>query len=218
MKTNKYNTIIWDWNGTLFDDVDWCIEVLNTMLSKRGLKTVAGISEYHEVFCFPIIEYYKNVGFDFDKEPFEDLAVEFIELYHSKDKEKCKLFPNVEEVLSSIKNMGISQVILSASKMNNLEYQLSFFSIKDYFDELLGLSDIYAVSKVAVGMEYITCNNISSAVLIGDTKHDYEVAEAIGVDCILIPNGHQSRETLESCGVMVLNNITDVPEYVIEAI
>ena len=212
----KYNTIMWDWNGTLFNDVNWCIEVLNTMLSKRGLETVASVSEYHDVFCFPIIEYYKKVGFDFNKEPFEDLAVEFIELYHSNDTNKCKLFQSVEEVLSDIKKMGITQVILSASKMNNLESQISNFDIKGYFDELLGLDDIYAVSKIAVGREYVIRNNISNAILIGDTVHDYEVAGAIGVDCILIPNGHQSKEKLMSCGVTVLNDIKDVPAYIMD--
>jgi len=209
----NYNNIIWDWNGTLFDDVNWCVEVLNTMLSKRGLKTVAGISEYHAVFCFPVIDYYRKVGYDFDKEPFEDLAVEFVELYHSKDKEKCSLHTGADEVLSLIKSMGIPQVILSASKINFLEMQINYFNIRKYFNEILGLSDFYAVSKIDIGLDYIKRTNITNAVLIGDTKHDYEVAEAIGVDCILIPNGHQSRETLRSCGVPVLNGVIDVVEY-----
>jgi len=212
----KYNNIIWDWNGTLFDDVNWCVEVLNTMLSRRSIKTVAGIQEYHKVFCFPVIDYYRKVGFDFNKEPFEDLAVEFVELYHSKDKDKCSLHSGADEVLSLIKSMGIPQVILSASKINFLEMQINYFDIRKNFNEILGLSDFYAVSKIDIGLDYIKRTKITNAVLIGDTKHDYEVAEAIGVDCILIPNGHQSRETLMSCGVPVLSCITDVPEFVMD--
>ena len=212
-KSYKYETVIWDWNGTLFNDVEWCITVLNTMLSKRDLKPVVSISEYHSVFCFPVIEYYRNVGFDFSKEPFEDLAVEFIDLYHSGDIENCTLFPYAERVLSEIKDMGVSQVILSASKMELLELQVSRYSLGNYFDELLGISNIYAASKIDVGLEYMKRNNSSDVVLIGDTKHDYEVAQAIGADCILIPNGHQSRETLLSCGVLVLDDITDVPVH-----
>ena len=209
-----YKNVIWDWNGTLFDDVDWCIEILNSMLLKRGLKTVAGVPEYHKVFCFPVIDYYRNVGFDFDKEPFEVLAAEFIEKYHSNDRNKCCLFPNVSEVLTGIKSMGVPQVILSASKMDYLEMQIDYFALKDNFVELLGLSNFYAVSKIDVGLEYIKRQKITDAVLIGDTKHDYEVAEALGIDCILIPNGHQSRETLLSCGVPVLNNITDILAFI----
>jgi phosphoglycolate phosphatase len=209
-----YNNVIWDWNGTLFDDIDWCIEVLNSMLLKRDIRTVAGVSEYHAVFCFPVINYYRNVGFDFDKEPFEVLAAEFIKKYHSNDRDKCSLFDGVSEVLSEIKSLGIPQVILSASKMNYLEMQIDYFNIKDNFVELLGLSNFYAASKIDAGLDYIKRQKITNAVLIGDTKHDYEVAEALDIDCILIPNGHQSRETLLACGVPVLDNIINVPDFI----
>ena len=214
MKLNKYNTVIWDWNGTLFDDVDWCIEVLNSMLTKRGLNTVVGVPEYHAVFCFPVIDYYRKVGFDFEQEPFEVLAAEFIEKYHSNDRNKCSLFHGVSKVLTYIKSMGIQQVILSASKMNYLEMQVGYYDIRDNFAELLGLSDFYAASKISIGLDYIKSQNTTSVLLVGDTKHDYEVAEALGIKCVLVPNGHQSRETLMSCGVPILDNITDVPAYI----
>ena len=210
---HKYSHVIWDWNGTLFDDVNWCIEVLNTMLVKRSLKTISSVREYHSVFCFPVIDYYRNVGFDFNKEPFEDLAAEFIELYHSNHSGNCTLYPDTESVLAEVRRMGIKQVILSASQMSNLETQISSFDIIDYFDELLGLTDIYANSKVDIGKSYISRNDIRSAVLVGDSRHDYEVAQEMGVESILISNGHQSKETLLSCGVPVLDNIGHVPRF-----
>ena len=174
----------------LFDDVNWCLEVINTMLSRRGLNTLKTILEYHAVFCFPIIDYYHNVGFDFEKEPFDDLAVEYIDMYHANDSGNCKLFHDTKNVLAEIQSMGISQVILSASHIKNLNMQISSFGITDYFDEMLGLSDIYAKSKIDIGKDYIMREKISNAVLIGDSKHDYEVAQALNIDCILIKNGH----------------------------
>jgi len=110
--------------------------------------------------------------------------------------------------------MGITQIILTASKMCNLQSQMSEFEITKYFDELLGLTDIYGKSKIDIGLDYMKRNHISKAVLIGDSRHDYEVAQALGADCILIPNGHQSRETLMTCGVPVLNDISDVVDYI----
>ena len=210
----KYSHIIWDWNGTLFNDVNWCIEVINIMLSKRGLKTIRGVKEYHNVFCFPIIQYYQNVGFSFNDESFEDLAKEYISLYHSDKSRNCGLYPHAEMILTSIYKSGISQAILSASEMGNLLSQMSGFDIADYFDEILGLSNIYAKSKIEIGLDYISRKNINNAVLIGDTKHDYEVSKALSVDCILIPNGHQSKETLLSCNVPVLDDITCIVDYI----
>jgi phosphoglycolate phosphatase len=212
-----YSHVIWDWNGTLLDDVNWCLKILNTMLAKRNKKTVGSVAGYHAVFCFPIIDYYRNVGFDYDKEPYEDLAEEFMELYLSNKTGNCKLHQNAVSVLESIKNAGIIQVVLSASKMSVLQSQMNEFDIIKYFDKLLGLTDIYAHSKVDIGLKYIKNESIERAVLIGDSKHDYEVAQAIGVDCILIPNGHQSRETLQSCGVPVLDDITDVVGFIRES-
>ena len=210
----KYSHIIWDWNGTLFDDVDWCIEVINMLLSKRKMKTLDSISEYHAVFCFPIIEYYRRIGFDFDAESFEDLAEEFIALYHSNNSGNSRLFSNAEDTLDLVQKMGITQIILTASKKCNLLSQMSGFEISGYFDALLGLTDIYGKSKIEIGLDYIRQNNIENAVLIGDSLHDYEVAQALGVDCILIPNGHQSRETLQTCGAPLSNNISEVIEYI----
>ena len=57
-------------------------------------------------------------------------------------------------------------------------------------------------------------NKPVNAVLIGDTVHDFEVSCALSVDCLLIANGHQSREALLKCGVPVLDDIMNVPDYI----
>lgn len=186
------------------------------MLSKRSLETLS-VSEYRNVFRFPVIEYYKDVGFDFDVEPFDVLAEEFIELYHFDKSGNCELFTNAESTLDSINSTGITQAVLSASKKSNLLSQMSEFNIDGYFDEVLGLTDIFAKSKLDVGKDYISRKNVDKALLVGDTKHDYEVAQALGADCVLIPNGHQSRAVLESCGAPLLDDILYVVEYVNDA-
>ena len=206
----KYTNVIWDWNGTLLDDVDWSFKNINTMLSRRGMRLLGDVLDYRSVFCFPIIEYYRNIGFDFSNEPFEVLAEEFVELYSVNNYGCCELFPNTLTILDTLKNASVSQVVLSASSMDLLSSQMSELDIIGYFDEVLGLTDIYAASKIDIGLEYIKRMRITNAVMIGDSKHDYEVAQALGVDCILISNGHQGREALLSCGVPVLDDITDV--------
>lgn len=211
----EYTNVIWDWNGTLFNDVKWCFKILNTMLAKRGLRIIDNISEYKNIFCFPIIEYYIKAGFSFEKEPFDEIAKEFILLYHSKNSGNCSLYTGAEEVLKVISNKHISQVILSASEIGNLLSQVNCFNIKGYFNDILGISNIYANSKIEIGLDYIKRNKAANAVLIGDTVHDYETAKAMGTDCILISAGHQSRESLLSCNVPVLNDITDVLEYIL---
>jgi len=210
----KYTHAIWDWNGTLLDDVELCVSTINTLLIERSLQPIKDIDAYRDIFGFPVIDYYIRAGFDFEKEPFEIPAKEFIRLYHS-DGSRFRLFDGAAGTLAAVHEMGVRQVILSASEANNLRSQTSLFDIERYLDDILGISDIYAESKVKIGQAYIAGNGIcgSQAVLIGDTVHDYEVSVALGVDCILIPNGHQHRYTLLECGVPVLNDIKDVLSY-----
>jgi phosphoglycolate phosphatase len=150
----KYTHIIWDWNGTLLDDVAWCMKSINVMLKKRGLPTLNSVEAYHRVFGFPVIDYYRRVGFDFEKEPFEKLAIEYIELYHDI-KSDALLFPEAKEVLADFQNKGIHQIILSASEMKNLLSQMEPFEVDSFFDEVLGIPDIFATSKIDLGKAYI---------------------------------------------------------------
>ena len=77
----KYKHIVWDWNGTLLDDRWLCIEAINIVLSSRGMPLVSN-KNYRDVFCFPVIEYYEKLGFDFTKEHFPIPG--FLEYYKSR--------------------------------------------------------------------------------------------------------------------------------------
>lgn len=212
---NYYSHIIWDWNGTLLDDVNLCISIVNRMLKKRSLNEFNGLEDYQKAFCFPVIDYYKKAGFDFNKESFEDLAEEYMEQYNSRDKEDCTLHNYAEDVVNKISKSGMKQVILSASKKSNLMKQVEYFGIQNYFNDILGISDIYAGSKIDIGMDYISKEKIKKAVLIGDTVHDYETAKALGADCILIAKGHQNKNILSSCKAQMLEDIREVPAFLL---
>jgi len=214
MQARKYTHVIWDWNGTLFDDVAWCVKTVNQLLAKRGIKAFENAAEYRDVFCFPVIAYYRNVGFDFEKEPFEAIAKEFIRFYHSDKTGNCQLCSNADVVLEAIRKRRIEQVLLSASEIGNLLSQINEFDIPHYFDEILGLSDIYAKSKVEIGIDYMNRKRVESAVLIGDTVHDHEVAKALGADCLLIASGHQSKAKLLAYDVPVLDDILQAVDFI----
>ena len=88
----------------------------------------------------------------------------------------------------------------------------------DYlFTQLLGARDIYVKGKVAIALAWITQNDIDAndVLMIGDTVHDFEVAENIGCDCILIARGHNSKERLMSTGAMVLDSIEELIRVVV---
>jgi len=203
-------TIVWDWNGTLLDDVDICIESINCLLADRGLPLLDH-SRYLQVFDFPVQEYYRQIGFDFSKEPFEIPAHQFIEHYFSKLK-SISLHKQVPEVLQHFAHQNFQQVILSAAEESKLKEALVYFKIDHFFDDVAGLNDHYAHSKVDIGLDLFHRKSIEkeTACLIGDTIHDFEVAKELGCSCILIANGHQAYEKLKSIGVTVVNDLTEL--------
>lgn len=210
----KYSHIIWDWNGTLLDDVDWCIEQMNIMLKKRDKEIIKNIEEYHKAFDFPIINYYKNIGFDFEEESFETLAKEYIDLYHGEGSENLRLHNGVEKFLKITMEKEISQIILSASAEENLNQQINLFNIKVYFKGIYGIKNIYAKSKIEIGIDYMKNNKVEKGIVIGDTVHDYEVSRALGLDCILFSKGHQNKEKLQNCLVPIFDNYNDIIDYI----
>ncbi len=148
-KIAKYKHIIWDWNGTLIDDIWLVVEKMNKILKKRNMPGIDA-KKYREIFDFLVTKYYAKLGFDFSKESFEKLTVEFIGEYYTRFNE-CNLFDEAEEVLKKIRNMGISQSILSASKEDVLTEKIKYYGIDKYFCRIMGLDNHYAESKVERG-------------------------------------------------------------------
>ena len=77
----QYTHVIWDFNGTVYNDVDACIRSANRLLTAHGLTPFSTVTEYRERFGFPIIDYYRRMGFDFDVTPYDELAVEWVDYY-----------------------------------------------------------------------------------------------------------------------------------------
>jgi phosphoglycolate phosphatase len=208
MKNKK--AIIWDWNGTLLNDTELCIACMNTLLKDRNLK-VLDKNSYREIFTFPVKEYYRKAGFNFEEEPFEKPAMQFIDLYYG-NLGTANLFPEVKRILQHFIEMGIHQSILSAMEHEKLLLSLKEKGIYSFFENITGIDDHYAHSKVEIGKELLTKIPFlkKEIVLIGDTLHDSEVAEELGIDCVLIANGHQSKRRLEKRKVMIVNNLEEV--------
>ncbi len=204
----KYTAVLWDFNGTIVDDVSLGIRAVNKMLTKRDLSPIPDVNVYHRIFRFPVREYYRLLGFDFEKEPYEDLAVEWVENYTSEE-HTLTVQKGFFTVWQHLKNAGVQQIILSSSETTMLHRQMELLGLCGKFDRVLGMSDIYAGGKVEMAKRCIG-NTGGRALLIGDTAHDADTARAIGADCILYTGGHGAPTSLAACGVPLVDRLTDV--------
>lgn len=204
-------TIIWDWNGTLLNDLHICVESINAMLLARKLPALTP-ETYREVFTFPVIEYYKVVGFNFEKEPWEDAAMEFMSLYFSK-LPSCVLAPGAREALDYFSSQGYSQAIISAMQHDALIESVTKLGIASYFDYIGGINDHYAGGKIENAVRFFESRGVNSGniLMIGDTIHDAEVASQLKCRCILAAAGHQSYGRLAATGLQVIRSLKEIP-------
>ena len=206
-----YKNIRLDFNGTLIDDCDLCLDILNILTAKNNLPHVSK-RQYKEIFGFPVINYYRTLGFDTSVDAFKEIAETFHYNYDLRSNSEVKLFNDVVYVLEYLKTHNYKLICLSASRIEILEKQLKFYNIYDYFDAVIGLSDKYANSKVDVAINYIKENNINvnETLFIGDSIHDKEVADSINVDCYLVSTGHTAKHRLLKETDKVFSQLKDV--------
>jgi phosphoglycolate phosphatase len=210
MEYSEHTHIIWDWNGTLLNDAWLCVEVMNGMLKERGLPLLT-LDRYRDIFDFPVADYYKKLGFDFDRESFKVVGMEFMIRYNDRQRE-CLLHEDAIRTLECIGKKGYRQCILSAREQNELRQETADLGVARFFEIVDGLDDHYAHGKTDVGIRLMKELGVErdKILFIGDTLHDAEVATELGIDCILVPNGHHSEKRLRECRFPLAGSLNEL--------
>lgn len=207
--TIKYTHIIWDWNGTLLDDISASLASVNDMLERRKMSPI-DIVRYRECISVPIRGFYEKV-FDLDKEDYSAILREYNEgyLYHLKN---CGLSEGAEELLGLFEKAGAKQIIVSSSNNEQLTANVKRYGIWKKFDAVLGAADYMATSKIERAVAYLEKENAKKGevLVIGDLIHDEEMANKIGSDCILLSSGHEQRERLYSSGAKIIDSLSEL--------
>lgn len=211
MFQKKPKHIIWDWNGTLQDDVVAAIAGINVLLEQRGMPLV-DIKKHRELFSFPARNYYIALGFDLEKENWEEMSNTFIKAFLAEP--STDLFDWTIPTLSYFKEHSVGMSLVSAAELKTLIKSVEKYGILDYFDNIVGLTDHGAGSKAENAKSLVSTFDIplDEIYLIGDTSHDKEVADYVGCNCILVESGYESRERLLKSGAKVIPSIKELPD------
>ena len=201
--------VIFDFNGTVVDDVELSRSCINHTISKYLDRKPLTLEEYREVFMFPVKDYYSNVGFDFNKLNWEEVGQCWMN-YYLEHFDEARLHDGVKELLIKNHEKGYKNILLSASRIDLLKEQTIKLGVYDYFDEILGLDNIYANSKLPIALNFIKDKDPKECVYLGDSLHDLEVAKAMNVRCLLIAKGHESKRRLKEAHNEVYDSIKEV--------
>ena len=210
MYNRRMKYVIFDFNGTVLDDVEVCIKAENKTIEHFGLdREPLTMDEYLHIFTFPVKDYYARVGFDWSKNSYEEVGRYWFDWYCAL-KPEYKVYDGVVEMLKKNHELGNKNILLSASSLVELKKQLEELGIEEYFDEVLGIDNIYAGSKVDIALDWIKDKNPDDCLMIGDSLHDLETAKAMGVKCVLVAKGHQAKDILEKGHDLVVDDIREV--------
>ncbi len=208
--------LIWDWNGTLLDDRWLCIDVVNAMLEARRLPAIDPIV-YRREFTFPVEDYYRAIGFDLQRESFTALSGEF-HLGYEAGRNRCRLRDGARTLVEQLARRDWTQSVLSGYRHDRLTEVLVRYRLHRHFGHVHGLDDLHARSKLDIGRRQadallatgsLTPDDI---IVVGDTLHDAEVADHLGVRCVLVDGGHQARNRLESSGHPVVSGLASLAD------
>ena len=124
--------------------------------------------------------------------------------------QKAELFDDVRETICALRARGVRQIVLSATERTMLQEQLQALGLGEEFEEIIGLDNIHAASKLFLAKEWRARNPRQRVLFIGDTDHDVETARAIGAECVLVARGHQSPKRLETLGVPIVLTLKEM--------
>ncbi len=209
----KYTHIIWDWNGTLLDDIGASLASVNDMLEARG-EAPMDINRYKECIGTPIIRFYEQV-FDLEKEDYPSILAEYNAGYmrHLSD---CGLTDGAEMAIEIFAAAGIRQAIVSSSNNAQLCENARKYGVYDRFEAVLGAADFNADSKIERARRYLEESGAQNGrvLVVGDLEHDAEMASEIGADCVLLTSGHEHPERLKKSGAVIFDKIQELILFV----
>ena len=200
--------LIWDWNGTLLDDLDLVVDATNISLARFGGPRVTA-QEHRRDFRRPVSTYYAHVlGRAISADEFAVLDEAFHRAYRAGLAE-CSLtadaldavaaWPGTQSLLSMFFHRELVPVVTS----HGLHIHLS--RIDGLRDEVGGGSKLPHLSAhiEALGLDGEEC------VLIGDSVDDAEAAQALGAGIVLYGGGFTDPERLRETGLPVATTLTE---------
>jgi phosphoglycolate phosphatase-like HAD superfamily hydrolase len=200
--------LVWDWNGTLLNDMSLVVAATNAAFATVGGAPVS-VHEHRARFRRPVSSYYAEVlGRTIDAEEFGRLDKIFHDAYRI-GLTTCEL---ATDAVSAMRSWVGSQSLLSMWFHDELVPTVETHGLTGMFRRVDGLrSAVGGDHKAEHLVRHLDELDIagSSAVLIGDSIDDADAASAAGARCVLYTGGFTDPDRLRASGLPVADSLTE---------
>lgn len=205
--------IVWDWNGTLLDDLHVVIEAANVSL---GRFDIAAIDEnaYRDHFTRPVRAFYDSL---FERsvsdDEWERLNDTFHDAYFARANQ-AKLTTDTVAAMDAAESKGWGQSLLSMSPQEWLDGIVRAKGLGDRFSLIDGLTGETGGLKAEHMAEHVEALDLSPSrvVVVGDTPDDAAAARHIGASVVLYDGGSHHLPHLKGMGAPVAHSLLEAVE------
>jgi phosphoglycolate phosphatase-like HAD superfamily hydrolase len=205
--------LVWDWNGTLLDDLGIVVEAVNSSIAPFGLDAITA-NDYRDHYTRPVRDFYDRLF----RRTIEDdewliLNTGFHDAYFELARDAA-LAPGALEAMGMVTEAGWRQSLLSMSPQHWLEGIVHRLGLGERFELIDGLSGPTGGLKAGHLEEHLETLGLTgeSVAVVGDTPDDVAAARHVGATPILFHGGSHHRDLLESEGVPVAETVVEAVE------
>jgi phosphoglycolate phosphatase-like HAD superfamily hydrolase len=208
--------IVWDWNGTLFDDLDVVVEATNEVFAPYGLPPIDTM-HFQSVYARPIWAVYERMlGRALEDGEWERLDVAYHDSYH-RLMERCRLAADARRTIDALADAGHTQSLLSMWRHDRLSVAVRDHGLAAAFRRVDGLlPEQSGGSKTEFMVRHLAALRVDPAdvVMVGDSIDDAVAARHAGARAILYAGGMQARADLDRFGTPVIDRLSDVSMHI----
>lgn len=202
--------LVWDWNGTLLDDLGIVIRAVNRSIAAFGLNPIdAGV--YRDHYTRPVRHFYDRLfGRTVNDEEWLRLNTTFHETYFELASD-VDLSPGARDAMRQLHEAGWTQSLLSMSPQDWLDGIVERLGLAEWFEIVDGLSGPTGGLKAAHLEVHLGTLEIegSATVVVGDTPDDVAAARHVGARPVLFHGGSHHMDVLEAEGVPIAETIPE---------
>ncbi|MFD4139441.1 HAD family hydrolase [Streptomyces sp. NPDC058572] len=212
----KHSThLVWDWNGTLLDDIGAVISATNAAFAEIGLEPIT-LERYRELYCIPIPRFYERLMGRLPTEAEWAVMDEAFHRHYTEHRIGCGLTDGVEDLLREWQRAGRSQSLLSMYGHEQLVPVVRGYGIESHFIRVDGRTGPSGGTKALHMERHLKALDGAAVpgrtVVIGDAVDDALAAAHVGARAVLYTGGSHSRASLESVGVPVVDTLAEAVE------
>ena len=201
---HQRNTVLFDFDGTVFDTVEGITKCVQYAIRKHGWD-----AELNELRCFagpPLSEKFMEV-YGVLREEAEELVTDFRERYVPIGVYESSPFPGIQELLETLRAAGKKTAIATSKPQALAELLLERAKLRDIFDVVVGSGggvNNDAKWQIVTRAMKLCGSKPENCVLVGDTKYDVEGAKKCGIPCIGVRWGYAAEGELEATGAAAM--------------